>query len=196
MVMTDEEVVRNYRQAKDRKGIIQILADLNATNKNSILDILERAGEIKPMEEQKADKQNPIRRKTGRPPEVVFDEDVARQLYEQGLVDREIAQRLDVTKNAIWKWRNRNNLISQAKKSNTNRTEGSEDMKKITEDNVETSDLLPSPEQEPLAYPILLKIQKILDLVSPTDSAKIAGQYLDLMITMLSDEVQRIVNAE
>lgn len=69
-------------------------------------------------------------------------------------------------------------------------------MKRITEDNVETSYLFPSPEQEPLAYPVLLKIQKILDLVSPTDSAKIAGQYLDLMITMLSDEVQRIVNAE
>lgn len=110
MVMTNDKIIRHYRQAKDQKGSIQILADLNVTSKDSILDILERAGEIKPRE-QKADKQNPIRRKTGRPPEVVFDEDVARQLYEQGLVDREIAQRLDVTKNAIWKWRNRNNLI-------------------------------------------------------------------------------------
>lgn len=62
MTMTDEEIVRHYRQAKDRKGSIQILADLNATSKDEIQAILERAGEIQPAEP------NSGKKKQRRPP--------------------------------------------------------------------------------------------------------------------------------
>lgn len=48
MQMTEKEICQSYREAKDKKHQIEILADLNATNKDFIKTILERGGEIKP----------------------------------------------------------------------------------------------------------------------------------------------------
>lgn len=46
MYMTAEEVVRHYRQAKDRKADIQVLAELNGVRADDIKGILIEAGEL------------------------------------------------------------------------------------------------------------------------------------------------------
>ena len=44
--MTEEEICRNYRSAKSPKEQINILADLNVTDRRTIIDILYRHGEL------------------------------------------------------------------------------------------------------------------------------------------------------
>lgn len=45
MEMTNGEIVRRYRQAGDKGGQIQILAELNETSRINIINILLRQGE-------------------------------------------------------------------------------------------------------------------------------------------------------
>lgn len=47
MQMTNEEICRNYRQAKDKQNQIQILAELNNCKANEIREILKDSGELK-----------------------------------------------------------------------------------------------------------------------------------------------------
>ena len=44
MNMTEKEIVKNYREAKNKKLQIEILADLNVTNKDEIKAILKKHG--------------------------------------------------------------------------------------------------------------------------------------------------------
>lgn len=44
--MTEEEICRSYRTAKFPKGQVNILADLNVTDRQTIIDILYRHGEL------------------------------------------------------------------------------------------------------------------------------------------------------
>ncbi len=72
-------------------------------------------------------------------------------------------------------------------------------MKKLIEEHVEpleSTDEHRSIPQGTLSSPVLVKIQAIMDMMSPEDSDRVSGQYLDLMVSMLSDEIQRIVNAK
>lgn len=48
MTMTNEEILRDYRGAKNRVAQIGILADLNACKKQDIVEILQAAGEKVP----------------------------------------------------------------------------------------------------------------------------------------------------
>ena len=56
MDMTNEEIVRHYRLAKDKDADIQVLADLNTTTRDAIKSILSSAGEHvkakKPQQQQ------------------------------------------------------------------------------------------------------------------------------------------------
>ena len=47
MQMTNEEICRNFRQAKDKQNQIQILAELNNCKANEIREILKDSGELK-----------------------------------------------------------------------------------------------------------------------------------------------------
>lgn len=47
MQMTNEEICRSYRQAKDKQNQIQILAELNNCKANEIREILKDSGELK-----------------------------------------------------------------------------------------------------------------------------------------------------
>lgn len=47
MQMTEDEIVRSYRNAKNRNTQITVLAQLNACQKEEIEQILERKGELK-----------------------------------------------------------------------------------------------------------------------------------------------------
>lgn len=49
MYMTDEEICRHYRLSADKRDAIQVLADLNATDRYSIREVLGRAGLTKPL---------------------------------------------------------------------------------------------------------------------------------------------------
>ena len=50
MQMSNEDIVKEYRESKNKKGQIQILADLNACEREKIVRILTSHGE---MEEKK-----------------------------------------------------------------------------------------------------------------------------------------------
>ena len=93
MTMTNEEIVRHYRQAADKAADIKVLADLNTTSKNEIIGILEDAGEALPG-----------KRRAGR-----FDGKI-KPLYEQGLNDAEIAEQVGCTSTTVADWRKRNGL--------------------------------------------------------------------------------------
>ncbi len=190
MVMTDEEIARHYRLAKEKRSSIQILADLNATGTGEIRAILEQAGEIEP--EPTA---SPKAKAGSSARNFRFDEKLAMKLYKQGLPDAQIVASMGVSTSTICVWRNARNLPPNRK--NCTKTEESvQNMKKITENHENTSQaiscLSAESGEKTLVNPVLLKIQKLLDMVSPGDSPKVSGQYLDLMTTMLSVEVERI----
>ena len=65
MEMTNKEIVRSYRQAKDRRKQIRILSELNAVKQSVIAEILRTAGETVP----------PLR---GRPARIDVEKEVVR----------------------------------------------------------------------------------------------------------------------
>ena len=50
MTMTKEEIVAEYKQSKNKRNQIQILADLNTCSKDDILTILKESGQVKQQE--------------------------------------------------------------------------------------------------------------------------------------------------
>lgn len=101
MPMTNEEIVRYYRQAADKREVIQILADLNMTSRDLILGILAEAGE--PVKRPQRRKRAYKRR---------FSESRALALYEEGLYDKDIAVGVGVHVTTICEWRRANGLPS------------------------------------------------------------------------------------
>lgn len=63
MTMTPAEIAKSYREAKNRKSQIGVLADLNACKKADILAALVEAGEITPEDAVQLQPKKP-----GRPP--------------------------------------------------------------------------------------------------------------------------------
>lgn len=53
MQMTKEEIIRHYRQAKNKDDDIRILADLNLTTQDAIREILIEAGAMRRKYERK-----------------------------------------------------------------------------------------------------------------------------------------------
>ena len=62
MTMTPAEIAKSYREAKDRRAQIGILADLNACKKPDILAALVEAGELTPEDAVKLQPKKPSRR--------------------------------------------------------------------------------------------------------------------------------------
>ena len=54
--MTEEEIVRNFKQAKNKREQIKILADLNCTSRDEIEETLKKNGVSKLYEERRNDK--------------------------------------------------------------------------------------------------------------------------------------------
>ncbi len=64
MEMTQEEIVKRYKEAKDQRKQISILADLNACKQNDIIDVLTAAGvvtEAKKRGPKPGTKQHPLK---------------------------------------------------------------------------------------------------------------------------------------
>lgn len=89
--MTVEEICRDYRQAKDKKGQIEILADRNVCTKEAIEDVLRSRGEELP-------EVKPVPRAAKW---TVQEEDRLRKLAGDGKTSKEIAELMDRTHKAV-----------------------------------------------------------------------------------------------
>ena len=90
MTMANVEIVADYRQAKDKRAQIGILADLNSTDAATIKDILREAGELLPR--------------------TPLDSEKMEELYKKGLTDKEIASIMDCSITSVANWRKRRGL--------------------------------------------------------------------------------------
>lgn len=98
-MLNEGEICREYRQAKNKNRQIEILAELNATKPQVILDILQANGCISGLKAQL--KQEP---KQGKRQCAKWDEAMERELrslLEQGVSNLEIAERLGVSEGAV-----------------------------------------------------------------------------------------------
>lgn len=87
MIMSDSEISASYREAKDRKGQIQVLADLNACPREEMEQYLCKLGLIHDT------------------PQPAFDYLRAAELYADGLCDLDIAEQMGVGVYKIANWR-------------------------------------------------------------------------------------------
>ena len=84
MNMTDGDIASSFRQAKDPKKQVQVLADLNGVSRREMEEKLHQLGlAAKP-------KPKPAKRCHTKPPD--FDELRAMELYNDGQSDLEIAE--------------------------------------------------------------------------------------------------------
>ena len=86
MLMTNEEICRHYRLAKDKRNDIKVLADLNQTDQASIRALLCDEGVLEP--------DKPIQGRKPRSRKPKLGEQIA-VLYSQGKTAQEIAAELD-----------------------------------------------------------------------------------------------------
>lgn len=90
MEMTHEDIVASYRQAKNKKSQIGVLAELNATDTASIRAVLIDAGELKP--DQPVNKTSPEQLEK------------VKELLEAGLSMNETARRTGVSQPTVSKY--------------------------------------------------------------------------------------------
>ena len=163
MVMTKEEIIRHYLGAKKKKEDIQVLAELNDVHKKEIETILIENGVLeKTMTKQQNTK---------------YDPEQMRHLYDEGLNDREIAEKMGCTNTTVLTFRQKNNLPPNAQRRGNKQTSEKVDIAKAS-----------------VKYAALAKIQNLFDMVSPDDGEDVTALYLDLMTAMLDAEIQRITN--
>lgn len=98
--MSESEIVSSYRAARDPKRQIGILAELNAVTPREIREVLEAAGALM---------LKPRSHGGGRP--LSFDAAAARQMFEAGLTDEEMARKLGVPEKRLAEWRRRQGLM-------------------------------------------------------------------------------------
>ena len=100
LYMTDGEIVNSYRLARDPRRQIGVLAELNAVPPSVIREVLAEAGELvlKP-------------RKTGGGRPLSFDAAEARRLFDAGMSDKEMAEKLGTKVRNIQFWRQGQGLL-------------------------------------------------------------------------------------
>lgn len=98
--MSESEIVSSYLTARDPKRQIGILAELNAVTPREIREVLEEAGALM---------LKPRSHGGGRP--LSFDAAAARQMFEAGLTDEEMARKLGVPEKRLADWRRRQGLM-------------------------------------------------------------------------------------
>lgn len=91
--MSESEIVSSCRTARDPKRQIGILAELNAVTPREIREVLEAAGALM---------LKPRSHGGGRP--LSFDAAAARQMFEAGLTDEEMARKLGVPEKRLAEW--------------------------------------------------------------------------------------------
>lgn len=94
MMMTEADICKEYREAKDRKAQVGILAELNGCTKEKIAEVLESAGI----------QAEGVSRKKKLP------EDRMLKLYDWGLNDEAIAREIGCSGPTVSKWRREKGL--------------------------------------------------------------------------------------
>lgn len=97
--MSDAEIAMRYRNALAPQNAVKILAQLNGAGSSDIAAALAREGIF--LNQPK--KELVPKRKW-------LDQRQARQLYDQGMNDHEIAEKLGVSPKGVYHWRYRNRL--------------------------------------------------------------------------------------
>ena len=115
LYMTDEEIVRNFRAAADKKAQVKILADLNAVDKNVIHNKLLSLGLID-------GELLPEKSKGGRSKTAEIDEVEARKLIEKDVPDEQIAKHFGVGISTFMKWRRDKGILRYPKKKGARKT--------------------------------------------------------------------------
>lgn len=100
MTMTEEDICKEYREAKDRKAQVGILAELNGCSKEKIAEVLESAGI----------QAEGVNRKKKLP------EDRMLELYDRGLSDEAIAREIGCSGPTVSKWRREKGLKTMKEK--------------------------------------------------------------------------------
>ena len=98
MQMSDTEILSSFREAKDQKKQIGVLADLNAVSPDEMQRYLHELGA--PVQLPREDL-----RKAQNSPKATFDVSRALELHAEGLCDLDIAERLGVKTNKFAAWR-------------------------------------------------------------------------------------------
>lgn len=96
--MSDAEILQRYRNALDPKKAVKILAQLNAASPSDITAVLERQGVVlgsPPLTRKKRKRLN---------------QQEARRMYNLGMSDHEIADKLNASPSGVYVWRYRNGL--------------------------------------------------------------------------------------
>lgn len=101
--MSDDEIMVSFNTAKNKKDQVRVLADLNATTQQVIVDKLKALGCDVP--DLPVINQKPLRSK-----EVLFDENRARMLFAEGKSDLECAEMLGICANMFIQWRRKNGM--------------------------------------------------------------------------------------
>jgi len=86
-----------YRQSADKQYAIRVLADVTLLPRKAIEDALIADGCA-------------VKRRKQYKPDGRLDTDKALELYQQGMTDPQIAQRVGVDKTTVWRWRINNRL--------------------------------------------------------------------------------------
>lgn len=114
-MMGKDEILVEFRQARDKAAQIEILADLNAVAPRAIAKIIDEAGELEPeglFVKSFSPKYDPIQPAAPRKRAYNkdFDQKKARELFDEGKTDEAIADQLNVPIYRIQVWRAENNL--------------------------------------------------------------------------------------
>lgn len=172
MDMTNEEIVRHYRQAKVKEDDIQVLADLNVTTRDSIISILTEAGEEVKLPKDR-EREYPLK----------FDRVHAKELYDMGLDDRSIAKRLGIARSTVYKWRTKNNLPIHRK------IPEKKEVRKV--DKPKCADSTTAKNQDVSVTDLaMLRIQKILNTWEADDGPEITDAYAKLSSQILEQAIK------
>lgn len=118
--MSDGDIALSYNRADDKREQIKILAELNATSKDVIIDILSRRKDvdISSLHIAQRKHRSVVAHKTKPCSEDEFLK--IKELYDQGMTDGDIASTIDRSISTIRAWRLRNNLLpNQSSRSQT-----------------------------------------------------------------------------
>ena len=105
MVMTDGELITSFRQAKDPKAQIHVLAELNCVTDKVMHGKLHGLG---------LDVGDPPKAKKA--PEFHFDQEVALTLVQSGMRDKDVAEQLSISMSMFRRWKKEKGLVNQGPK--------------------------------------------------------------------------------
>lgn len=101
--LSPKEVQERYNRADDKNYILEVLADLTASKPEDVAEMLG-------VEYTRCVYEYTYIPKVDRKPNVKIDPEKIRALHQQGMSDREIAERLNYSVTSVGKWRRKTGL--------------------------------------------------------------------------------------